>query len=230
MNKPAAKEPSMDEILSSIRQIIADDDAGAPPMPSAADADDTAEEDISFDIPGEFDVPEASEEEAEEPEALALSEEQIVEDAGAEGEDEDEGFDIPDLSMGDEDASGEDAEADQGDGEDDFQVPELVVPDDIAFDEDAAQQSTVAQESAPMPDAGLSDEIADSLLEPATDAAVKNAFAKLGNISLGAGNLTLENMVREMLRPMLKEWLDENLPSVVEKMVEKEIERLSRGG
>ena len=35
MNKPAPKEPSMDEILSSIRQIIADDDAaGAPRRPS----------------------------------------------------------------------------------------------------------------------------------------------------------------------------------------------------
>lgn len=31
MNKPAPKEPSMDEILSSIRQIIADDDAAAAP-------------------------------------------------------------------------------------------------------------------------------------------------------------------------------------------------------
>ena len=29
MTKVASKEPSMDEILSSIRQIIADDDAGA---------------------------------------------------------------------------------------------------------------------------------------------------------------------------------------------------------
>ena len=29
MNKVATKEPSMDEILSSIRQIIADDDAAA---------------------------------------------------------------------------------------------------------------------------------------------------------------------------------------------------------
>ena len=35
MNKPAPKEPSMDEILSSIRQIIADDDAaGVPRRPS----------------------------------------------------------------------------------------------------------------------------------------------------------------------------------------------------
>ena len=31
MNKPAPKEPSMDEILSSIRQIIADDDAAIAP-------------------------------------------------------------------------------------------------------------------------------------------------------------------------------------------------------
>src|SRR5690606_33919085 len=40
MNKPAPKEPSMDEILSSIRQIIADDDAStappAAPLPAPA--------------------------------------------------------------------------------------------------------------------------------------------------------------------------------------------------
>src|SRR5690606_39267382 len=35
MNQPASKEPTMDEILSSIRQIIADDDeAAAQKMPS----------------------------------------------------------------------------------------------------------------------------------------------------------------------------------------------------
>ena len=36
MNKPVAKEPSMDEILSSIRQIIADDDAGVTKQPPPA--------------------------------------------------------------------------------------------------------------------------------------------------------------------------------------------------
>ena len=35
MNKPAPKEPSMDEILSSIRQIIADDDAAVAPKKPA---------------------------------------------------------------------------------------------------------------------------------------------------------------------------------------------------
>ena len=38
MNKPAPKEPSMDEILSSIRQIIADDDAAAPKKPAGLGA------------------------------------------------------------------------------------------------------------------------------------------------------------------------------------------------
>lgn len=38
MNKPAPKEPSMDEILSSIRQIIADDDAAAAPRRPAFSA------------------------------------------------------------------------------------------------------------------------------------------------------------------------------------------------
>ena len=40
MNKPATKEPSMDEILSSTRQIIADDDAAvaAPPARPAVAA------------------------------------------------------------------------------------------------------------------------------------------------------------------------------------------------
>ena len=44
MNKPAPKEPSMDEILSSIRQIIADDDAAeAPRRPSFQAAPDPME-------------------------------------------------------------------------------------------------------------------------------------------------------------------------------------------
>src|SRR3954471_15803685 len=38
MNKPAPKEPSMDEILSSIRQIIADDDAAGTPRRAAIQA------------------------------------------------------------------------------------------------------------------------------------------------------------------------------------------------
>ncbi len=46
--------------------------------------------------------------------------------------------------------------------------------------------------------------------------------------AVGAGGKTIEDMVKEMLRPMLKEWLDRNLPPMVERFVEREIARLTR--
>jgi hypothetical protein len=39
---------------------------------------------------------------------------------------------------------------------------------------------------------------------------------------------TVEDMVAEMLRPMMKEWLDANLPAIVERIVEREVIRLAR--
>jgi cell pole-organizing protein PopZ len=46
--------------------------------------------------------------------------------------------------------------------------------------------------------------------------------------ALGAGGKTIEDLVKEMLRPMLKDWLDRNLPPMVERFVEREIARLTR--
>ena len=80
-----------------------------------------------------------------------------------------------------------------------------------------------------MPDPTLSSDIADQLLEPATQSAVRSSITKLNGLGLGNTSATIESLMRDMLRPMLKEWLDENLPSVVERMVEKEIARISRG-
>ncbi|HSI01023.1 MAG TPA: DUF2497 domain-containing protein [Reyranella sp.] len=46
--------------------------------------------------------------------------------------------------------------------------------------------------------------------------------------TVGSSGRSLEDIVKEMLRPMLKEWLDRNLPSMVERFVEREIVRLTR--
>ena len=116
MNKPAPKEPSMDEILSSIRQIIADDDAaGAPRRPSAqsapppmqaapakplGDQDDRDLSDMLDDI-----------------EPLALSPSQIVE----EGEDAD-GFSFDSILADTESTETE--------------APGLVEAEDVTFDAD----------------------------------------------------------------------------------------------
>jgi uncharacterized protein len=67
------------------------------------------------------------------------------------------------------------------------------------------------------------------LISAATGAAVDSAFNTLAQTVLVQNGRTLEDLVREMLRPMLKTWLDDNLPSMVERLVRAEIERVSRG-
>ncbi|MGE3714869.1 MAG: DUF2497 domain-containing protein [Alphaproteobacteria bacterium] len=42
-----------------------------------------------------------------------------------------------------------------------------------------------------------------------------------------SGN-SLEGIVAGMVRPMIKEWLDDNLPAIVERIVEQEIKRITR--
>jgi len=42
-----------------------------------------------------------------------------------------------------------------------------------------------------------------------------------------SGN-TVEDMVADMLRPMMKSWLDANLPQIVERIVEREVKKLTK--
>ena len=235
MNKPATKEPSMDEILSSIRQIIADDDAAVAKAQAASEPDPepdmasipsfdafladeapeepvaTAEEEEDFGLPS-FDLEPEAEESELDAEALELSLDQVVDEHEAPA-----GDFAADLTE-------EDAEVG------------FSVPDDVAFVGLEAADADMPEPAAPaanaMPDPKLSDDIADRLLESTTQAAASQAFARLGSfgaMGLGAEGQTIEGVVRELLRPMLKAWLDENLPSVVERLVEREIERVSRG-
>jgi cell pole-organizing protein PopZ len=68
------------------------------------------------------------------------------------------------------------------------------------------------------------------MLSRSTVSAVESAFNSLANTVLSNNARTLEDLVKEMLRPMLKSWLDDNLPGLVERIVKAEIERVSRGG
>jgi cell pole-organizing protein PopZ len=68
------------------------------------------------------------------------------------------------------------------------------------------------------------------LLSPHTTAAVDTAFYSLTHTVLSQNPRTVEDLVREMLKPMLKAWLDAHLPDMVERLVRAEIERVSRRG
>jgi cell pole-organizing protein PopZ len=66
------------------------------------------------------------------------------------------------------------------------------------------------------------------LLSAATTAAVGAAFDTLAQTAQARSGRTIEELVSELIRPMLKTWLDDNLPEMVERLVRAEIERLSR--
>jgi len=227
MTQPAkSQEPSMEEILASIRRIIADDDANksaprptepAPqavaPAPAARPAPPPP---APPPVPPRVTPPEPSLDEAvaAEPEPTA-----DVDDQAA---------DILDLT--EQMAAPQPAPAAKP-------VPQFRTIDgsfDVSYEEEkpAAQmpmpeppRRAFASDDSPPPRA----EERHQLLSSVTSAAVDSAFNTLAQTVLVQNARTLEDLVREMLRPMLKAWLDDNLPGMVERLVRAEIERVSRG-
>lgn len=70
-------------------------------------------------------------------------------------------------------------------------------------------------------------EQAETLLSSEAGASATSAFESLSSVVLSKSPRTLDDLVQDMLRPLLKSWLDENLPPLVEKLVRAEIERIS---
>ncbi|MGI6852379.1 PopZ family protein [Mesorhizobium sp. 1B3] len=59
---------------------------------------------------------------------------------------------------------------------------------------------------------------------------VAAAFSELSEAFAASRRKSFDEMAEEMLRPMLQDWLDNNLPTLVERLVREEIERVARGG
>jgi uncharacterized protein len=96
------------------------------------------------------------------------------------------------------------------------------------------QSDLVFDEAAPVPEPEpprrpMVEHAERPLVSSVTTAAVDSAFNTLAQTVLVQNGRTLEDLVREMLRPLLKTWLDDNLPGMVERLVRAEIERVSRG-
>jgi cell pole-organizing protein PopZ len=206
-----AQEPSMEEILASIRRIIADDDAGkAKPAeaartsraPSAAPA---AAQQNSIPAPS-FAPVQAEPDPAED--VLDLTSAMEV------GEAMPAGFQTisPNQDLVFEDAP--------------IPEPELPQPEPM-MEASQPEPPSMIEMARRQFERDTGDD--RSLLASSTSAAVDSAFNSLAQTVLVQNSRTLDDMVREMLRPMLKTWLDDNLPNMVERMVRAEIERVSRG-
>jgi len=233
-------EPSMEEILASIRRIIADDDAlpaarrekeKRPPESPQREESPRGEEAPPAPAPVAR-APIAARPAAPAPVAAAPAPVPAVEPAkpadfwlrpSAAPE-------APALESADQSRWSED-------------TAEEVVVDENLDEPVAAAEEVYAQD--------IGDELAE---EPVTASLVEQSPAEPANdcepvplvstdaaMSIGAHFQALaasiviseadliQRYAQDMLRPMLKQWLDDNLPHLVERLVRAEIERVARG-
>ena len=198
------QEPSMEEIIASIRRIISDDedqtktDETQPAVEEETVQEETVQEETVQD---EIVVP------VEEP----LPTEELTASPPVDDEDDedDEVLDLTDMDAADPEPLFE---------EQAYQAPVSEAP---------SPQPIQPPISAPT-------EEKESLVSTPQATETMDEFARLGNklyedvqeLPIGNGAVTLEGLVRELIRPMLKEWLDQHLPITVERLVREEIERL----
>lgn len=232
MTQPAkAQEPSMEEILASIRRIIADDDATRtqppqPPQPPQSVTPPAAEPQRdpppqpAAAAPGAGVPAGTATRQAEIDAMLARLSTPLQGGPAAREEREPDVLDLTEAMA----TSPAPAPAASGfrtiDGE-----PDVVFEDPAAEHRETAQPAAESQ-PAESPRAADADR---QLISANTSAAIDSAFNTLAQTVLVQNARTLEDLVREMLRPMLKTWLDDNLPGLVERLIRAEIERVSRG-
>jgi cell pole-organizing protein PopZ len=250
MTQPAkVQEPSMEEILASIRRIIADDEAKPASAEKPAEKPAAAKPEAP-PKPAMKDIPPSAIAPAPKPVAAAPkpAPPPAPEPAVSNNQDDidsmlaslDAATPEADIRPAQPEAQ---AEADVFDLTDDMAVSDPAPPapkaasfhkidpqDDLEFSESAAARSLHRQpayEPPPFESAPASPQ--QQMLSRSTVSAVESAFNSLANTVLSNNARTLEDLVKEMLRPMLKSWLDDNLPGLVERIVKAEIERVSRG-
>lgn len=211
MTDQTAQEPTMEEILASIRRIISEDDAPAETAPAAAVEDTPPQPDPEPEPVAPAEVSPALMDETPSTQEPVSSEEDVLELTDT--------YEAPVAeSIGDLDVSPAEPEVDP-------------------FPVEPVSESVFAPEPQPEPEPASAPSTGyDTLVGDSAAASAASAFAGLASslkkpepmeTSIPSGP-TLDELARALLRPMLKEWLDANLPAIVEAEVRKEVERIAR--
>lgn len=237
-------EPSMEEILASIRRIISDETPPAevpapvkapPPAPPAPPA--------PVPVAAVVDAaPAGGNFSQDDLDKLFASGDDAPDEAGSAA---DEVLELPATAMVAEEAPLELVEGFMPE-EADVQFVDATVAAEPDWSEPEPEPAPpppppppprpaakAAAKTPPPPPPPVDDHMEEAFEEPLVShqagASVNAAFGQLTHTILSAKAKTLDDLVKEMLRPMLKSWLDENLPVIVERLVRAEIERVSRG-
>ncbi len=193
-------EPTMEEILASIRRIISDEDA-----PEAAE--EAASDEPPVEAPREVEATEPPAEDGGD--VLELT--SVVNDDGS----------VTDLDEP-EDLEPESETEPEPEPE---PVMELVTEPEPEPEAPPAPPPA----PAPMPEPDMPGIVSDppAGLAAGSLSELAGAVAEARGVRMGDSAKTLEELVKELLRPMLKDWLDENLPLLTQRLVEREIHRIS---
>lgn len=195
------QEPSMEEILASIRSIITDDEEGA----SLAEV----EPEEAKQVEAEPVVEKNSETIAEKPlEKLAPV---PATNSADELDDEDDVLDLTDMDAVDPEPLFEQQAFQTAQSE---PIPEPSVISPAVIPPPPNLNNELVSPSPATEAIGEFAKLGEKLYESSNE------------LPIGNGAITLEHLTRELVRPMLKEWLDQHLPMTVERLVREEIERL----
>jgi cell pole-organizing protein PopZ len=202
MTPPPDNEPSIEEILDSIRQIISDEeespaaeDAGGQP-PQAND--DIIELTERVAEPAKAETPAAPQ--------SSFAEEMQIEMKDSPQESEMEPPPVPEFKP--------------------EPPPVYKAPDPVKEPEPIPAMTSQAPPSAsPQPVDNL-----ETIISRHAEAAAVKAFSELTQKAAveRGGGVTIEDVVRYEVRPLLRAWIDKYLPGIVERLLQKELERISR--
>ena len=244
MTQPAkVQEPSMEEILASIRRIIADDEAkpASAEKPASPPAAQPKPEPVVAKAPAMKDIPPSAIAIAPKPAAAAKPAPPPEPAVSNNQDDIDAMLANLDAATPEADVRPPQPDGDVFDLTDEMALPDpppaaaapsfhkIEPQDDVEFAESAAARVLHRQPAYEPPPFETAAAPVQQILSHSTVSAVESAFHSLANTVLSNNARTLEDLVKEMLRPMLKSWLDDNLPGLVERIVKAEIERVSRG-
>jgi len=198
-----AEEPSIEEILASIRKIISDEPA--PQGEAAAE--------VTPDMP----MPENLDKPIDEPnDVLDLS---AYAEAPA-NETADHILPEPEHSTFENNF---DLGLEESDNTDSM-APDMDISSIMAASE------FISSPLPSMPDSLISPNIADAATAAFArlNQAASHSESAPAQTQLWVGARTIEQVVEDLMRPMLRTWLDQNLPRLVERLVEKELARMAR--
>ncbi len=231
-------ESSMEDILSSIRDILSDDEEGAKQSSetdskseggdansnvATGDSESIAENGVDNEAAPETETESEVASEAE-PDSEA------VPDTKSDGEPKPENEVVPEEPSGNEDKDEVEAALDENVSAESQPQAEPII------EQQTSRPETVQTSVPPAMEAILEltpDMIATEIVSKPTATASTDVLSELAAaildrrdiaVDTSRNQMTLEGIVREMLKPILREWLDRNLPYLIERLVKREID------